>query len=395
MEQKKEMRVIYIITKLELGGAQKVCLSLFNGLKQRDISTFLISGANGLLVPYVQDNPSVYLLTTLKREVSLFSLIHEGKVFIQLIQQLRKLKKDNPHTIVHTHSTKAGLLGRWAALLAGITYRVHTVHGYGFHAHQNMIIWLGMYLLELITSFITTHYVSVSSQDVKTGIRLLPGFNKNHSIIRASIEWNRFTHRDYTPQHFPDHTTPFVFGTIACFKPQKNLFDLLKAFAAVHHHNSQTRLEIIGDGAQRSALEHWMDEHKLNHAITIHGWQEDVMPIMTHWHAFTLSSLWEGLPCSIIEARLLKLPVLSYNTGGIRDVIINGHNGFLYDQKDWQALSKGMLEVSTNKDLFIRLQGYTEDIASFHDNVMLDHHYMLYHALLHKAPSIPHKRKTL
>ena len=59
---------------------------------------------------------------------------------------------------------------------------------------------------------------------------------------------------------------------------------------------------------------------------------------MLNWHAFVLSSLWEGLPCAIVEARLLKLPVLSYNTGGIRDVIQHGKNGYLYHQKDWQKL---------------------------------------------------------
>ena len=118
---------------------------------------------------------------------------------------MKKLKKQHPHLIVHTHSTKAGIIGRWAAFFAGIKKRIHTIHGYGFHAHQNKILWVSIYLIEFITSLITTHYVCVSSEDVKTGIKLFPHFSGKHSIIRAAVDWDQFFIPAHQVAQFPEH----------------------------------------------------------------------------------------------------------------------------------------------------------------------------------------------
>lgn len=381
-----QIHVLYIITKLELGGAQKVCLSLMDGLKQVDATALLISSASGILVPTVKDNPNVILLDDMQRDVSYKNIIKEISCFFQLIRHIKILKKQYPNLIVHTHSTKAGLSGRWAAFFAGVKHRIHTVHGYAFHPHQSWLVWMTIYSCELITSFITTHFVCVSSEDVKIGIKLFPWFAKKHSIIRAAVESEKFFIPAQKANPFPEEVRPFIFGTIACFKKQKNIFDLLHAFALVHAQNSHTHLEIIGDGILRPDIERWINEHNLAHAITLHGWQHSVAEFMLTWHAFVLSSLWEGLPCAIVEARLLKLPVLSYNTGGIHDVITPGENGFLYKQKDWQSLADGMLKLTKNKDLYIKLQSHEDNLEDFDTAHMVNDHIQLYRNLIHNVP---------
>jgi|SRR5579859_415483 len=375
---KRSFHVVYIITKLELGGAQKVCLSLLNGLKEAGTPVSLISGADGILIDELQSS-DVILLDGLKREVRVSYLLLEIKNFIALIKHLKELKKKHKNIIVHTHSTKAGLIGRWAAWFARIPIRVHTIHGFAFHNHQPKLIWFAIYLLELISSCITTHFVCVSSQDVKTGIKLFPHFAYKHSIIRAAVNWQDFVNPAHT-NSFPQNK-PFVFGTISCFKKQKNLFDMLKSFESAYHHNNNIRLELIGDGSLRPNIEQWIAEHNLTHAITLHGWQKKVVPIMVNWHAFVLSSLWEGLPCAIIEARLLKLPVLSYNTGGIHDVISTGDNGMLYTQGDWQSLAQGMLTLSQQPELHNKLQSHPDSLHDFHNDQMIRQHMCLYQAL--------------
>ena len=378
MKHTKEIQVLYIITKLELGGAQKVCLSLLQGLQQSGCTTALISGSEGKLVERVKDQPNIFLLPEFKHEVSLHAVWLEIKNFIKLVFHIKHLKKTYPNLIVHTHSTKAGIVGRWAAFFAGVKKRIHTVHGYGFHQHQSWITWLPIYFLELITSVITTHYVCVSSEDVKTGIRLFPRFAKKHSIIRAAVDWEQFYQPACKTTDLQPEKKAFVFGTVACFKKQKNIFDLLKAFARVHANNTHTRLEIIGDGTLRGAIEIWIAEHRLQEVITLHGWQHQIAPIMLTWDAFVLSSLWEGLPCAIVEARLLKLPVLSYNTGGIHDVIIPGENGFLYPQHDWQSLAQGMLQLIQKPELARKMKTYQEDLSDFNTATMLENHLNLY-----------------
>lgn len=140
--KKKEIHVLYIITKLELGGAQKVCLSLFNEL-QKDHNVWLLSGSEGTLVNQTKTHEQVILLDALKREVGL----SEITAFMQMIQAIKKIKNKYPNLIVHTHSTKAGYLGRWAAWFAGVKQRVHTVHGFGFHEHQSLLGYTVAYLL--------------------------------------------------------------------------------------------------------------------------------------------------------------------------------------------------------------------------------------------------------
>lgn len=388
-----EPHIIYIITKLELGGAQKVCLSLLEGLGPQ---ATLITGTEGPLVARVANNQNVIFLKELTREVRFLGFINELRCFFKLVHILRQLKKKYPHSVVHTHSTKAGLLGRWAAFFAGIRTRIHTVHGYAFHEHQNSIIWFLIYAAELMTSFITTHFICVSSADVKTGIKLFPWFASKHSIIRAAVDHQQFFvpakklihYSDVQPRPAAsgvalkseawDHANGFIFGTIACFKPQKNLFDLLQAFEYAYKKNPLIRLEIIGDGELRPAIEAWIFQHKLNRVITLHGWQDHVALIMMHWHAFALTSLWEGLPCAIIEARLQKLPVISYNTGGIHDVIMHGDNGLLYPQKEWRQFAEGMIQISTDHKLYETLCGYRDELDDFKIGTMVEQHQKLY-----------------
>jgi len=381
MKQKKELHVLYIITKLELGGAQKVCLALKDGLNELGHTSLLISGTKGPLVAQAKQQSHVYLLPSFTREVSFLAPWRELKNFFSLIRQLKKLKKQFPNLLVHTHSTKAGLVGRWAAFFAGIKKRVHTVHGYAFHTNQRFFVWLAIYMTELLTSFITTHFVCVSSKDVKTGIKLFPFFTKKHTIIRAAVDWQQFYQPARQAKSFPQKEAPFIFGTVACFKKQKNLFDLLKAFKSVHKSYPHARLELIGDGHLRPQIKQWIAHNNLQEKIALHGWQEKVAPIMINWHAFVLSSLWEGLPCAVVEARLLKLPVLSYNTGGIRDVIVHGENGFLYDQRDVKSLTAGMLSVMQDKKLFCKLQNFQEDLNDFKTIQMVQQHIELYQKL--------------
>ncbi|MBY0109979.1 MAG: glycosyltransferase [Candidatus Babeliaceae bacterium] len=380
--------VVYIITKLELGGAQKVCLALFNGVDSKDYKTHLISGAEGVLSAQVKNNPHAYLLPTMLADISIFRLAIEIRNFFILIKQLRTLKRQYSNIIVHTHSTKAGIVGRWAAFFAGIRNIIHTVHGFAFHQFQSRLRWTALYIPELITSFITTKFIFVSQTDAQTALRLFPRIKEKKVLIRAAIDDRHFITSQKEMVTQKEHSRPFIIGTISCFKPQKNLLDLLKAFEHAYRQDQNIRLEIIGDGQQRPALEAFIDYHGLENIVTLHGWQLDVAPIMKRWHIFVLSSLWEGLPCAIIEARLLKLPIISYRIGGISDVIHHGVNGFLYDainsaskSTNWQKLAEGILMLAHDQTLYATLAQYPDNLQYFTREDMIQKHRELYQQL--------------
>ena len=392
MESKKNIHVLYILTKLELGGAQKVCLTLLEGLQKKGILSSLISGTQGPLVTQAQKSNSVYLMQSFKREVGIKSLFNEFKTFIQLIKKIKTLKKNHKNLIVHTHSTKAGILGRWAAFFAGVKIRVHTVHGFGFHEFQNKIAWSIIFFFEYITAFITTHYVCVSDYDKKIGKKYLPKFWQKSSIIRAAVEWEKF----YIPakkieEKFQAATKTsnfdnekFIIGTVSCLKPQKNIFDLLKAFEKVTQEikNKSLLLQIIGDGALRPEVEKWINQNNLQNKIELLGWQNDVPMWTKDWNLFAMSSLWEGLPCAVIEARLSKLPVLSYNIAGIPEVIFDGKNGFLIETGSWQMLAKRMEQLINNKVLQQKMSIYKDNLDDFQNGNMVEKHLQLYRQLV-------------
>src|SRR3990167_7542360 len=130
--------ILYIITKLELGGAQKVCLALFKGLHEAN-KTYLISGTEGPLVEDIKDHPHVFLLKSLKRELGILGIYHEFRTLFSMVKIIRTVKKQHPTLVVHTHSSKAGIVGRWAAFFAGVKKRLHTVHNFAFHTHQKKL----------------------------------------------------------------------------------------------------------------------------------------------------------------------------------------------------------------------------------------------------------------
>ena len=370
MKHKKELHILYIITKLELGGAQKICLSLFNALQKAEHQTWLLSGTEGFLVDTVKNNPHTFLIPTLEREVNKSEL----RAFWDIFCTIKKLKKDYPDLIVHTHSTKAGYLGRWAAWCAGIQQIVHTVHGFGFNEYQSWTTYYSAYLLEKLTQHITTSYICVSSADITIAIKKIKIPKQKITLIRAAIEETR-----YLPaKKEVAFDGVCVFGTIACFKPQKNIFDLLEAFKTVRMTQEHARLEIIGDGIQRPLIEEWIKKHFLSNAIQLHGWQEEPATIMKNWDCFVLSSLWEGLPCALIEARFLKIPVVAYHVGGISDVIKHGKNGYLCPVKNKNLLSHYMTLVAQNNYLRIALGQHEDNLDAFKQQTMIDQHEALY-----------------
>jgi glycosyltransferase involved in cell wall biosynthesis len=103
---------------------------------------------------------------------------------------------------------------------------------------------------------------------------------------------------------------------------------------------------------------------------------------MRNWKIFAMSSLWEGLPISVVEARLCRLPVVAYDVGGIFEVIFNGENGFLVPPKDVIKLSEYLKILTEDERLWQKMSEYKDEISDFSDNAMIEKHVQLYKKLL-------------
>jgi len=165
-----KIKVCHIITKLELGGAQKNTLYTVSNLDKEKFDVFLISGEGGILDDEAKkQNFKKYFLKNLVREIS---PLNDLLALIKIFKILRKEKPD----IIHTHSSKAGIIGRIAGFLSGVKIIIHTYHGFGFNEHQRYLVKKFYIFIEKLVSFITDYFIFVSYDNLETA--------KKYKIIR-------------------------------------------------------------------------------------------------------------------------------------------------------------------------------------------------------------------
>ncbi|MCK4499088.1 glycosyltransferase [Candidatus Babeliales bacterium] len=376
----QDFHVLYIITKLELGGAQKVCLSLFKWFNKSKKQATLISGTDGPLVDEACSLGPTKLLPEFVREVGVSSLWREIKAFWRLFKEIRVLKKKYLHLVVHTHSSKAGVMGRWAAFFAGCRRIVHTVHGFSFNDRQPFYTRWMCICLEFFTSLVTSKFICVSQCDLRNGCVFFPWFYKKTCIIRAAVEDCKFIPTKRFKE--PLNKNEIIIGSVGCFKPQKNLIDLLKAFKYLKDivgPEKKMRLQILGDGVLRPSLMAWIRQHDLEQLIDLPGWQDNVESWMSSWDIFAMSSLWEGLPRAVVEARMSRLPVVAYDVGGIGEIIKNGENGFIVSPGEWEKLTHYLqLLVDDAEFRSVLANGQNEKFSDFYVKIMIKKHEQLY-----------------
>ena len=269
--------VCHIITKLELGGAQEVALYAVAHLERSKYRPVLIAGPGGLLTDEARrlSHVDVRILPELGRSIR---LVGDLAALVKLTALLRRLRP----TVVHTHSSKAGILGRWAAWMAGVPVIVHTVHGYGITPAQPRWLRSLLVLTERVTGWVTTHWITVSQADLKKG-QAWGLFRDNVSVIRAGIDPEPFQQQQNVSkqsQRFKAEiggaaSDKFV-GTVACLKPQKAPQDFIAVAKRVIAARSDVHFVLVGDGELRPQVEALIAQYGLSGRVHLAGWRRDV-----------------------------------------------------------------------------------------------------------------------
>ena len=324
------MKICYIITQLELGGAQLIALKSIEYLASKGHDLILITNQSGILNDSAvkMKNVKKYFLKDLIRKISITKDRKAKKKIYDI------LLSEKPH-IVHTHSSKAGVLGRLAAKHAKVPCIVHTVHGYGFHFFKNKLFKNMAIALEKRVAKFTDKLIFVSKDDMKLAKELKIGKEENYNVIRAGISFQDI--KDYKANrtqikkklNIPSHRKIIV--NISPFKRQKNLMLLLEIIYELSKtHGDKFFTIIVGDGKDRAKMENFINRHELNEHILLTGFLPDVRDILSISAVYVSTSLWEGLPRTVLEAMLMGVPVIAPSIGGIKEVIKDNENGFLY-----------------------------------------------------------------
>lgn len=341
--------VCTIITMLELGGAQEVALFTVANMDRAKYRPVLLTGPGGLLTEEAKALPGV----AVEIVPSLGRRIRPWRDLRALLEMVRLLRRHRP-LIVHTHSSKAGILGRWAAWLAGVPVIVHTIHGFGVTPSQPAWFRALLIGLERLTGRITTYWIAVAEANIEEGVRWMIFERDRAVVIRPGIDPRPFQaplpprERDRVRAEMGAAPGDKLIGMVACLKPQKAPRDFVAVAARVCARLPEARFVLIGDGEQRAAVEEDIRLAGLGDRVRITGWRRDVPVVMRALDAFLLTSRWEGLARVLLEARAARVPVVATGVGGAAEAIADGRHGRLCGMGDIGGLADGLCEVLTN-----------------------------------------------
>jgi len=339
--------VVHIITKMELGGAQRNTLYTVRHLDPARFRVFLLGGPGGELLEEARSWPGWRCIPDMVREIA---PRRDLAALMQIRREIRAIMASAPAgtpVIVHTHSSKAGILGRWAAWLAGVRTIVHSVHGFGFHDFQKRPVRLLYRALERLTACITTSFIVVSEANRRVGEAAGIFSRNNTRLIRSGIDIAAFAAAPADPQAVRrglgiPAEAPLV-TMVACFKPQKAPLDFVRACAAVHRRCPEACFLLAGDGELRDRIEAAVSECGLGKNFFMPGWRRDVAALLHASRVAVLSSYWEGLPQVVPQACAAGVPVVATAVDGTPEAVRDGRTGFLVLPGDTVMLAEKIL----------------------------------------------------
>jgi glycosyltransferase involved in cell wall biosynthesis len=379
------IKVLHIITRLEFGGAQGNTIYTVSHLDKNIFDTKLIAGPGGILDEKVPPESITYAPSLVRR-------INPLKDFLALLELRDIIREENP-AIVHTHSSKAGILGRLAAFLAGVPVIVHTFHGFGFHERQLFLKKRFFIFLEKLCALFTDSFIFVSrsNMDYARDYNLCGGHKC--SLIRSGIPLKNYPSRQNRTAKRRELGVPedaILVVSLGNLKPQKNPGDFIAAARRLAGAHKNAVFMLVGGGEGLEAARALAKEAGLERRLLFPGWREDSAEILSSADIFTLTSLWEGLPRSLVEAIKTGLPSVCYRTDGVADLLYDGANGYVVEQGDLYTFCLRLKELIVNPALRAEMaaKAVGADLSEFEINYMVRQQEALYIELLKKKDII-------
>ncbi|MEC9000221.1 MAG: glycosyltransferase [Actinomycetota bacterium] len=372
------IRVLRIIARMNVGGPAWQTSVLTRGLPDHGIETRLVVGTVG---PGEEDfvslrDPDLPLVTVpgLGRSVRLFGDI---RALASLVAEIRRYR---PH-VVHTHTAKAGVLGRLAAVLAGVPVRVHTFHGHLLRGYFPPLLTRLVVLVERALARRTTIVVAVGErvrdEVLAAGIgrpdrmvAIAPGVAEPPAVDRSTVRASLGIPSDVPVALFIGRLTPI-----------KRVDRLLAAFAEVLEGVPDAVLVVAGEGDRLDGLV--AEAADLGDAVRFIGWQADVHRLYAMADVVVIASDNEGMPVTLIEAAMVGVPAVTTDVGSAAEVVEDGVTGLVVPP-DARSLAAGLVDVLADGDRRAEMGRAARDRArlSFGASRLVSDHVVLYRRLL-------------
>jgi glycosyltransferase involved in cell wall biosynthesis len=357
----KPVKVLRVIARLNMGGPALHVAYLSAGLRERGYETTLVAGtvARGEdSMAYVAERLGVRIepLPQLSREIS---PLKDAQAALRLA---RLIRRERPQ-ILHTHTAKAGAVGRMAALLAGEARPpivVHTFHGHVLRGYFNPVETLGFRLLERWLARASTALIAVSPQVRDDLVRLGVAPADKFVVIRLGIELDQRVAvngdlRAETRRKLGVPGDAFLVGWIGRMTAVKNTDEVIEALRRLRDRDVDAWLCMVGDGPDRDRLERLASRLGVVRRCLFPGYQEDVGRFYAAFDALVLPSVNEGTPVSAIESLAAERPVVATRVGGVPDVVADGEDGFLVEPGETGELADRIERLAREPELRERM----------------------------------------
>ena len=383
----EKISLVRFIARLNVGGPAIHTILLTKLLKPERFHSTLAAGqvspSEGDM-SYLAENYGIqpYSIPELGREIEWRNdLIACWKMF-RLLREIRP-------TIVHTHTAKAGMLGRLAAKLAGVPIVVHTFHGHVFHSYFSRRKTQFFLIIERVLARFTDAIITLSPKQRQEILDYGIGRPEKVHAIGLGLDLQAFvnceTVRGQLRQELQvDCEVPLV-GIVARLVPVKGFSYFLKAAKLVLQSSPNCVFVIVGDGELREALEQEAEELGIREQIRFLGFRRDLPEIYADLDLVVLSSLNEGLPVTLIEAMSAGKPVVATKVGGVGDLVPHGQAGFLVPPQDSSALAEAivrMVALPQTERLKMGQTGQTAVYPKYHISTLTANLEVLYESLL-------------
>jgi glycosyltransferase involved in cell wall biosynthesis len=342
------VKILYLITKSNWGGAQRHVFDLAVAAKKNGQEVVVALGGEGVLRDRLREaGIPTRSVQEMWRDISLV------KDFTSLIKIFKIIRAERPD-ILHVHSPKAAGLGSFVARLLGIKKIIYTVHGFAFNEDRPYYQKVAIVFFSWLTLLFSTHIVLLYEKE-KRQTDLFPGVAHKLRIISQGINPPTFYAAASARQLLQKNTTipldkKTIVGTIGELHPSKGYIYAINAIEKLKSHLPNVLFYIIGEGEQRKYLESLIKEKKLEEYVVLAGTIPHAAEYLRAFSIFLMSSIKEAFPYVILEAGTAGLPVIATTVGALPEVITDMESGILIQSKKSDEVFHSLLFLLEHKN---------------------------------------------
>lgn len=335
----KKIKVLHI-TQAVIGGTLEYIKLFFTNIDKEKFDVELACPSYGPMKDEIEALGFKVYVINMQREINLIS---DFKAYKELKALIKQVKPD----IVHLHSSKAGVIGRFAAYKNKIP-NIYNPHGWSFAMDVSNKKKMAYSLIERICSKYCNYIINISDDEQKLAIKYKISSEEKMKVIYNGIDVNKYKvvydrKKVLNELNIPEDS--FVIGMVGRITRQKSPETFVNIAYKLKDKIKNSYFILVGDGELRSEIDELVNKLNISNRVRITGWTNSVNKYISVFNIGMLTSKWEGFGLALTEYMAAQKPVVASDVGGIKNVVINDFNGILVNPKDVNGFCDAIIKI--------------------------------------------------